>query len=56
VKLRSHGESYGWEALVLRDGELFMSRGAFAVKDDAIRCAEERKDAERGFPNDGLDQ
>jgi hypothetical protein len=49
-ELRFHGESYGWETLLLRDGELFMSRGAFVLKDAAIRWAEEqRKEAERGF-------
>jgi len=25
-ELRFHGESYGWETLVLRDGELFSAR------------------------------
>jgi hypothetical protein len=40
--LRFHGESYGWEAQILRDGELFMAHGAFPLKGDAIRWAEGR--------------
>ena len=49
-ELRFHGASAGWEAQILRDGELFTARGAFVLKGDAIRWAEEqRKDAERGF-------
>jgi hypothetical protein len=50
-ELRFHGESYGWEGQILRNGELFTARGAFVLKGDAIRWAEEqRKDAERGWP------
>jgi hypothetical protein len=50
-ELRFHGESYGWEAQILREGELFVAHGAFVLKSDAIRWAEEqRKDAERGWP------
>ena len=30
-ELRFHGESYGWEAMFLRDGELVYSRGAFTT-------------------------
>jgi len=49
-ELRFHGESYGWSATILRDGELFAAYGAFPLKGDAIQWAEEqRKDAERGF-------
>jgi len=50
AELRFHGESYGWEATILREGELFASHGAFVMKQDAIDSAEEqRKDAERGI-------
>jgi hypothetical protein len=43
-------ESYRWETLILRNGELFSSRGAFALKADAIQWAEKRRnDAARGF-------
>jgi hypothetical protein len=49
-ELRFHGESYGWEAQILRDGELFAAHGAFPLKGDAIGWAEEqRKDAQRGW-------
>jgi len=44
-------------ARIDRNGELFIAHGAFVLKSDAMRWAEEqRKDAERGFPDDGLDQ
>jgi hypothetical protein len=49
-ELHLYDESYGFEAQILRHGELFMAHGAFVLKCDAIRWAEEqRKDAERGF-------
>jgi hypothetical protein len=49
-ELRFHGESAGWAAQVFRNGALFATHGAFALKGDAIRWAEEqRKDAERGY-------
>jgi hypothetical protein len=49
-ELRFHGESYGWEAVILRDGELRMSHGAFVTKAAAVQWAEEqRKGAEKGF-------
>jgi hypothetical protein len=49
-ELRFHGESYGWEATILRNGELFAAQGAFVSREAAVRWAEEqRKDAERGF-------
>jgi len=52
-KLRFHSESFGWEAQILREGELFMARGAFVTKAGAIRWAEEeRKDVEREFVED----
>jgi hypothetical protein len=39
---RFHGESCGWETQILRDGKLFTARGAFVLKGDAIRWAEEQ--------------
>jgi len=43
------GESYGGEARVLNQGELFISR-RFIVRDLAIRWADEQKtDIERGW-------
>ena len=49
-ELRFHGESYGWEAQILREGELFLGHGAFVLKGDAIQWAEaQRKDAEHGW-------
>jgi hypothetical protein len=51
--LRFHGESYGWETLVFRDGELFSRRGAFVAKVAAVQWGEElRKGAETGFLED----
>jgi hypothetical protein len=48
-ELRFHGESYGWEAQFFERGELLYSRGAFVLRDLAVRWAEEeRKDMERG--------
>ncbi len=38
-ELRFHGESYGWEAVFLRDGDLFISRGGFALRAEAERWA-----------------
>jgi hypothetical protein len=40
-ELRFHGESHGWEALLLRNGELFSSPGAFVTK--AATCSGVRK-------------
>jgi hypothetical protein len=42
-ELRFHGESYGWEAQFYERGELFYSRGAFALRADAIQWAEEER-------------
>jgi hypothetical protein len=43
------GESYGWEARVLRSGELSMSR-RFILREAAVRWADEQKrDIERGW-------
>jgi hypothetical protein len=51
-ELRFHGESYGLDAQILRNGELFTDH-AFVLKGDAIRWGEEqRKGAERGFLQD----
>jgi hypothetical protein len=53
AQLRFHGESYGWEALILRNGELFASHGAFVTKAAAVQWAEEqRRGAEKGFLED----
>jgi hypothetical protein len=47
--LRFHGESYGWEAMILRDGELFFSC-RFVLKAVAAQWAEgERRDIEKGW-------
>jgi hypothetical protein len=43
------GESYGWEARVLRSGELSMSR-RFILREPAVRWADEqRTNIERGW-------
>jgi hypothetical protein len=48
-ELRFNGESYGWEALFLERGELFMSHGGFGTKAQAVQWAEaERKAIEKG--------
>lgn len=48
-ELRFHGESYGWEAQFFERGELFYSRGAFILRETAVRWAEqERHDMEKG--------
>jgi len=47
--LRFHGESYGWESMILRDGELLISQ-RFVLKAAAIDWANEyRQDIERGW-------
>src|SRR5262245_62134573 len=33
-ELRFHGETYGWEAQILRNGELFAAHGSFVLKGD----------------------
>ena len=46
--LRFHGESYGWEAMILRDDELVIAR-RFALKAVATRWANaQRADIEKG--------
>lgn len=43
-----HGESYGWEAMILRDGELAISQ-RFMLKAVAALWAEgEKADIEKG--------
>jgi hypothetical protein len=43
------GESYGWEARVLNQGELFVSR-RFIVKEPAVQWAADQKtEIERGW-------
>src|SRR4051794_40867592 len=46
-ELRFHGESYGWEATLLRDGELVTSHGAFVTK-AAVQWANARRDEIEG--------
>jgi hypothetical protein len=49
-ELRFHGESAGWEATILRNGELFTAHGAFVSKAAAVQWAEEqRREIERGW-------
>jgi hypothetical protein len=43
-ELRFHGESYGWEAQILRNGELSISR-RFPLRQQAERWAEEERKA-----------
>jgi hypothetical protein len=48
-ELRFHGESVGWEAQILRDGDLVMAR-TFQLHDVMVGWAEsERVDIERGW-------
>jgi hypothetical protein len=50
-ELRFHGESYGWEAQFFERGELLVSRGGFAVRERAVRRAEqERRAIETAIP------
>jgi hypothetical protein len=51
-ELLFRGESYGWEARVLNQGELFASR-RFILRDVALRWADEQKSViERGWMDD----
>jgi hypothetical protein len=43
--LRFHGESYGWDAQFFERGELFYSRGAFILRETAVRWAEQERKA-----------
>ena len=48
-ELRFHGESYGWEAMFLKRGDLFYSR-RFILKAEAIAWANcERPSIEKGW-------
>jgi hypothetical protein len=50
-ELRFHGESYGWEAQILRDGDLSFSQ-RWLLRDLAVQWADEqRRLKERGFQN-----
>jgi hypothetical protein len=42
AELRSHGESCGWETLILRDGEL-VNRRRFDLRRQAVQWAEEER-------------
>ena len=49
IELRFHGESYGWEAVILERGELHHSHGAFTTKAQAIKWSElTRQELEKG--------
>jgi hypothetical protein len=41
-ELRFHGESYGWEAQILRDGELAIGQ-RFLLRDQAVAWAEKQR-------------
>lgn len=48
AELRFHGESFGWEAQILRNGELAIGR-RFVMKAQAIEWAESlRSEIEKG--------
>jgi hypothetical protein len=48
-ELKFHGESYGWEAIILREGELVISQ-RFVLREHAVGWSEEqRRDVERGW-------
>ena len=52
AELRFHGESWGWEAQILRDGELSIGR-RFDTRALAMQWVEsERQALERGEPDD----
>jgi hypothetical protein len=44
-ELRFHGESYGWEVQFFEGPDEFYARGAFVLRELAIRWAEEERDA-----------
>ena len=51
-ELRFHGESYGWEAQSLREGDLHIGR-PFLLREQAERWAEQERDwIERGRPDE----
>ena len=41
-ELRFHGDSYGWETQILRDGELVIGR-RFPVREQAVDWAEKQR-------------
>jgi hypothetical protein len=41
-ELRFHGESFGWEAQILRDGELVIGR-RFLLREQAVAWAEHER-------------
>jgi hypothetical protein len=48
-ELKFRGESYGWEAMILREGELSISR-RFLLRSQAMAWADaERADIEKGW-------
>jgi len=49
VRTPVHGESYGREAQILRNPELFAAHGAFVTKAEAAQWGEQHKAAQRGF-------
>jgi hypothetical protein len=47
-ELRFHGEGVGWEAPFFERGELFYSRGAFVLRETAVRWAQrEQQDLDK---------
>ena len=47
-ELRFNGKSYGWEAIFKNDRELFMARGGFAMKTEALAWARDEHAAQGG--------
>jgi hypothetical protein len=53
-ELRFHGENYGWEAQILREGELVIGQ-RFDLRRQAVQWAEaERQILERGHAEQGF--
>ena len=42
-ELRFHGESYGWEARIFEQGELFTAHGRFVTRAMAVQWAQEMR-------------
>jgi hypothetical protein len=49
AELRFHGESYGWEAMILRDGDLLGSRRFIMRAEAETWAASERQAIEKGW-------
>jgi hypothetical protein len=48
AELRFHGESYGWAAQILRNGELFVGHRC-VLHEVSVRSADEQRFIERGL-------